>query len=198
MRVGEAEAAKDCMRKNKNLRVNNIYSLHGQKKEKIFRSLLSYKFSYENVNPQIFGSSLREHARSEQKKKEHKVKKKLKKRMRNLLSINSNNNKIQYKYFHALRFVNLRKQSFRSTSASKSHRYREAQKCKHNFCERTEAKEQSKRVKALLKRVKQEKGRVEKKEKNYKNNISLNRILRRIGFVFLSELKIKKKNIKIH
>nr|AWI68686.1 cell division protein [Pseudopediastrum boryanum] len=213
-------SAKDRMRRSKNLHVNNIYLLHGQKKEKIFRSLLSYKFSYENVNPQLFGSSLcerlrkpkrkcsfaeqrsadpcvnkvykqlaqaklllREHARSEQKKKEHKVKKKLKKRMRNLLSINSNNNKIQYKYFHALRFVN--------------HRYRGAKKSKHNFCERTEAKEQSKRVKALLKRVKQEKGRVEKKEKNYKNNISLNRILRRIGFVFLTELKIKKKNINV-
>nr|AWI68483.1 cell division protein [Pediastrum duplex] len=36
------------------------------------------------------------------------------------------------------------------------------------------------------------KTRFEKKEKNYKNSISLNRILRRIGFVFLSELKIKK------
>nr|YP_009364134.1 cell division protein [Hydrodictyon reticulatum]AQU64496.1 cell division protein [Hydrodictyon reticulatum] len=84
---------------------------------------------------------------------------KLKKRMRNLLSIYSNNNNIQYKYY--------KKNTFK----------------KINYLNSSSLLSQSVIV---------NKTKFEEKEKYYKNNISLNRILRRIGFVFLSELKIKK------
>nr|YP_009492133.1 cell division protein [Pseudopediastrum integrum]AWI68769.1 cell division protein [Pseudopediastrum integrum] len=288
------EVRKKLIKKKNNLKVFKLglntksfnKNLKKNKKEKIFRSLLSYKFSYENANPQkeqkvnlkknimysemklqnnLRSSSLldlrqlallslagrlrlreasseetnaklllhsfaarfakakptrkrtggakKQKSKIDKAKQRSEVKKKLKKRMRNLLSINSNNNKIHYKFDYQL--------ALRSSSAKPSEEAKK-QKSKIDDKKTTFKKINSLNSSALFSqsvignKIRVQKlannisfasvlrshsaeanasvpMRMQKKEKNYyKNKISLNRILRRIGFVFLSELKIKK------
>nr|AWI68203.1 cell division protein [Pediastrum angulosum] len=172
---------------NKNFRKN--------KKEKIFRTLLSYKFSKENFKDIKFKKNNITFVETKKKKR---IQTKLKKRMRRLLSISrlsasrfdsrskrvdvKKPNNIQYKYY--------KKNTFR-------HSLHEGARKINSVAPRLNTSP------LFSQSVIVNKTRFEKKEKHNKNNISLNRILRRIGFVFLSELKIKKnyspnKNYKIN
>nr|YP_009364013.1 cell division protein [Pediastrum duplex]AQU64394.1 cell division protein [Pediastrum duplex] len=158
---------------NKNFRKN--------KKEKIFRTLLSYKFSkanFKNIKLKRNILSLRSFAlwlrRSGGYTEAKAIQSKLKKRMRNLLSIYSNNNMV-YKYYK------------KNTSLTKQGLPLHPLLHTLAFASAKPRNEKRKRNLSPLfsKSGIVNKTRFEKKEKHYKNSISLNRILRRIGFVFL-------------
>lgn len=182
---------KKLIKKKKNLKVfkSNLNSFNSNlkknKKEKIFRTLLSYKFSIfglsdspniaqkkpmkraeENLNKnknneKQYLKKLKEASQILKKNyKNIKLKKnllKLKKRIRHLLSKN-----IQYKYYKKNIFSLFRvsRLSFSARSSVK----------------KSEIIYNNKKI---------------NQRKKFKNKVSLNRILRRVGFVFLSEFKIK-------
>nr|YP_009491942.1 cell division protein [Pediastrum angulosum]AWI68096.1 cell division protein [Pediastrum angulosum] len=183
---------------NKNFRKN--------KKEKIFRTLLSYKFSKENFKDIKFKKNNITFVETKKKKQ---IQTKLKKRMRRLLSI-SRLSASHFDGVFAPSALSLAIEDCQQSSIAKERAEEGARKINSVASSSRSALSLIPKMPKRLnyfplfsQSVIVNKTRFEKKVKHNKNNISLNRILRRIGFVFLSELKIKKnystnKNHKIN
>nr|YP_009491853.1 cell division protein [Lacunastrum gracillimum]AWI68012.1 cell division protein [Lacunastrum gracillimum] len=203
--------------------LNNLnQDLKKNKKEKIFRTLLSYKFSQENEQKPLlydsFDSSLLHRSNQNRSNEAKEVKKlmqenfknikfkknvlKLKNRMKHLLYFDSNKN-IKYKYYKKNTFIVLlpflRLGSFSSsqsglepkqTSLPSTSSNTSAPLCESNSKQGHLEGNRYRRFR-MNESKKQEAKSKRKKERHYPNKVSLNRILQRIGFVFLSELKIK-------